>query len=252
MFCQNLACGTEVASSYKICPKCGGRSFGPQRPASAAKDSCVGGSNMTTGAVQHGGGNNTRPAQKYTIPIAIGAAVLLLVGFFGYQQVNAAKQEEIARVERQAEAERQRLAEIERQRLAEIERQRQAEIERQRQAEIEREHRKQVAHRLAEAAKDAIINKQYQGGQNKGVSLNEWSYDAIEDRYLLKVSLSWSGAIMTTNQYAADGIVSVKSDGQGTTWNPTWVNSQLREYQEWRNIVAGTVVIGAIAAGAGQ
>lgn len=244
MFCQNLACGTEVASSYKICPKCGGRSFGPQRPASAAKDSGVVGSKKTTGAVQHGGGNNTRPAQKYTILIAIGAAVLLLVGFLGYQQVSAAKQEEIARVERQAEAERQR--------LAEIERQRQAEIERQRQAEIEREHRKQVAHRLAEAAKDAIINKQYQGGQNKGVSLNEWSYDAIEDRYLLKVSLSWSGAIMTTNQYAADGIVSVKSDGQGTTWNPTWVNSQLREYQEWRNIVAGTVVIGAIAAGSGQ
>lgn len=32
MFCQNAKCGLEISGSYKICPQCGGKVFGAQRP----------------------------------------------------------------------------------------------------------------------------------------------------------------------------------------------------------------------------
>jgi hypothetical protein len=125
-----------------------------------------------------------------------------------------------------------------------------AEIRRIREAELENEHRKQEAYRLAESAKDAIISKVYQGGQNKGVTVHEWGYDKSDDRYLIKVSLNWDGVFFSSNHYSADGTISVRSDGTDTTWNPTWVNDTLKQYQETRNIVGGVVAIGVIAAAA--
>lgn len=247
MFCQNQACGTEVASSYKICPKCGGKSFGPQRGITQPTHSAQGSAgNKTSGFFSHDGGGNTNKSLPINlIQIVIGVAVLLSLAVFGYQYLKEAeihKQEEMARIE----AERAR--EIELKRIAEEARLRAEEEARQRQAEIEREHRKQEAQRLAEAAKDAIINKAYQGGKNKGVSVQEWSYDSVEDRYMFKVGLSWDGAVFTSNHYAADGTISIKSNGEGATWNPTWVNDQLREYQDNRSIAGGVVVIGAVVA----
>lgn len=145
---------------------------------------------------------------------------------------------ESAKVEMELAAERLRLEEL----------RKEEEIRRIREAELENEHRKQEANRLAESAKDAIISKKYGGGTNKGVSISEWSYDKSNDRYLIKVSLNWDGIFFSSNHYSADGTISVLSDGTDTTWNPTWVNDTLKEYQETRNIVGGIIAIGAIGA----
>lgn len=147
---------------------------------------------------------------------------------------------ESAKVEMELAAERLRLEEL----------RKEAEIRRIREAELENEHRKQEANRLAESAKNAIISKKYQGGQNKGVTVQEWSYDKSNDRYLIKVNLNWDGVFFSSNHYSADGTISVRSDGTDTTWNPTWVNDTLKDYQETRNIVGGVVAIGVIGAAA--
>ena len=133
--------------------------------------------------------------------------------------------------------------------LRELDRIEKLRAEERKKEEEEREHRRQEAYRLAEMAKDAIIDRKYQGGTNKGITIHEWGYDKIADRYLLKVSLNWDGTFFTSNHYSADGTVTFNSDGANTTWNPTWINSTLQEYQENMSIaglVGGVIAIGAI------
>jgi len=93
MFCQNPNCGTEVASSYKICPKCGGRNFGPQviKPIPPVQGVSAGNNKIASGILpQNAGANIHKSHPKKLILIAVGVVVLLLGIFFGYNYTKEA------------------------------------------------------------------------------------------------------------------------------------------------------------------
>lgn len=178
-----------------------------------------------------------------TIVIVI---ILLILGVFGYQHLEARNMERMVFLEEQQKRlNRQNEAEQLARQDAEI-RARNEELQRQ---EQERQ-RVQAAHRdkafaMTERAKDKIINTVYDGGSNKGVEIREWEYNPGSDSYRMKVALTWNGYFYASRQYAADGYITVDADGGNLNWNPIWVNANLSDYQENKHIlgaVLGTVV----------
>lgn len=146
MFCTSIDCGTEVASSYKICPKCGGKSFGPKQ----LKPSAHVATNQTMAGLspQGVGGNASKSIQKTFLLMIVGIVVFISLAVVGYKYLKDAelkaeihKQEEMARIEierkqREMELEIQR-KKREEETAREIERKRQAEKDAQIQAEQE-------------------------------------------------------------------------------------------------------------------
>jgi|GEM_PF-5998060 len=109
-------------------------------------------------------------------------------------------------------------------------------------------------YRLAARAGDLIIVKKYDNGTNKTTKVKDWSYKIEEATnkgfYNIDVDLSWNGDIITSNYYAASGIISVYEDGSQVNWKATYINERLANYIEGMNgLVLGTVVtVGAVEA----
>jgi len=190
----------------------------------------------------------------------IAVAVILVLGVFGYQHLEAGKLERLAlldmqkveMVNRQGEENRQRQEQERRQQEEEqlrlAEEQRKQEEERQRQFA----ENKNRAYSFAETAKDKIIDSVYDGGTNCGVEVKDWDYYPDSDSFRVKVAMTWNGMFFASKSYGADGYLTVKADGSDLKWNPTWVSSTLSDYQESKRTIGaavGTVVaLGALGA----
>lgn len=190
MFCQNPACGTEVASSYKICPSCGGMSFGQkqvEKMSAPPLPSPVG--SKIADLNSHDGGANTNKLLPQNLNlVAIGIVVLLALAVVGYQFIKEAKfqrQQEIAKIE------------IERKRIAEEEaRQRQAEIERL--AEAATKAKKEQESLLSREAE----NKSLSIVERKGSEILDLAYPLAFGRLVYKSAES-RGVTKTNDAYTA-------------------------------------------------
>jgi hypothetical protein len=159
MFCQNTTCGTEVASQYKFCPKCGGQSFGPKqvqiRPSPAVH--APAGNRPPVGLVsQVVPANPSASTQKTMIFVGIGIVVLVLLAGFGYQQMKVVELQagiEARETAARTESERSRIALIEAQKKQEeLSR---LEVERKRNEESQAERKRVEIEQMAQLAAEA-------------------------------------------------------------------------------------------------
>lgn len=145
MFCQS--CGMEVASNYKICPKCGGKIFGHQQ----VKIPTLPVQNIHSGALPTSPSQNPQSVVSkghYKVGIiSVLLIILVLAGYYGYQTIQIHKQEELARIEYERQRKEMEL-ELERKQREEA-----AIIERQKQQE-------EQANREASARQEAYASRQ--------------------------------------------------------------------------------------------
>lgn len=159
MFCQNTTCGTEVASQYKFCPKCGGTSFGSKqvqmRPSPVVHGPVA---NRLTGGIvpQTASANPSALTQKTLIAVGVGIVLLVLLAGFGYQQMKVAEMQagiEARSTTARVESERSRVALIEaQQKQEELTR---LETERKRNEEKEAERKRAEIEQIAQLAAQA-------------------------------------------------------------------------------------------------
>lgn len=190
---------------------------------------------------------------------AIGVAVILVLGVFGYQYLETQKLERLAMLDMQKSEMGKRQDEEIRARQEQEQRQREEELRRQaeEQRRLEEERQRQYAenknraYSFAEMAKDKIINSVYDGGTNRGVEVKDWDYYPDSNSFRVKVAMTWNGMFFSSNSYGADGYITVRADGSDLKWNPTWVSSNLASYQESKHTI-GAVVGTVVALGALQ
>ena len=199
MFCQNPTCGTELASHYKFCPSCGGKSFGLQQVKKSQPFSMpVGGGNQLSSGYspQGNSGNQNSSDQKKWIFIGVGVVVALLLGSLGYQNMKAAEmqanlkqQQEIARLEierkKQEEIDNERKR-LEAEQLAKQQAEQAAQAKKQQEVAVRNEVEKRslaVVERkgsqiLASAYPLAMNALQYQSADPRGVKKIDTGYVA--------------------------------------------------------------------------
>lgn len=163
---------------------------------------------------------------------------------FERQRQQMAMDLELQKKRMEYEFEQKRQAEEEAKRKAEEDAKR---IEEERQAKLYQD-RKAKAYDLANIAKVRIINNLYHGGQNKGVTINDWDYIESSDKFRIKMSLTWNGAFFVSNDYACDGTLTCKSDGSEPEWNVTWMSEKTKStLSDIQWFAAGAALGGALS-----
>lgn len=99
-----------------------------------------------------------------------------------------------------------------------------------------RQKNQDVIERNADQLGKLVVVNKYDGGNNIGVTLKDWTYSESDKTATAKVEIRWYGKF-TGKSYGADGTIRIVYDGASTWelgrnyhWNPTWLSSSLEAY----------------------
>ena len=114
-------------------------------------------------------------------------------------------------------------------------------------AEAAREHQRQksISKKYARSAARQIMDE-VGGGKDLVVDVTEWDYDSYAHEFEITMEMSFNGAIFRNNNYAVDGVLSVKEDGSKASFARTYSNERFKKLEGRLKFAAGAAATAII------
>jgi uncharacterized membrane protein len=103
------------------------------------------------------------------------------------------------------------------------------------------------AQSLAERAAEKIIAK-FMGGRDLRLNLESCEFNSYDSKFRTKVGIYWNGAIVRSNSYNTDGLLSFNGDGSNANFSQSYASQSVKDLTFWGTVAGGALVLGALSA----